>query len=163
MIWARLKRVCIGSNWRLTLVRGLILAVVVYLLCSFVFLPFRVQGDSMVPLYKTGDFGFINALAYRWSEPQRFDVVAIRMAGRNVMFLKRIIGLPGEKLEIRAGVVYTDGKRLDEPYVQSNAGWDLNEQSLDSDEYLVIGDNRGMPMRQHKFGKVERDRIAGRM
>ena len=163
MVLAGLKRVCIGSNWRHTAVRGLLLAVVVYLLCSFVFLPFRVSGASMAPLYKTGDFGVINALAYTWGDPKRGDVVAIRMAGRRVMLLKRVIGEPGETVVMRGGVVYIDGRELDEPYLLYRGDWDMKPQKLEADQYLVIGDNRGMPQDQHQHGKVKRRAIAGRM
>ena len=163
MNWAKLKRACIGSNWRNTLIRAAILGIVTYTICTKAFMPFKVQGESMQPLYNTGDFGFLNALVYRWSDPKRSDIVAIRVAGRNVMFLKRVIGLPNEKLDIRGGVVYIDGKPLDEPYIEFNARWNLKQQAISADEYFVIGDNRGMPLEQHKFGKVKRFLIAGRM
>ena len=163
MNWGKLKRACIGSNWRNTLIRAAILGIVTYTICTKAFLPFKVQGESMEPLYSTGDFGFLNALVYRWSDPERSDIVAIRISDRNVMFLKRVIGLPNEKLEIRDGVVYIDGEPLDEPYVEFNDRWNLQEHVMGADEYFVIGDNRGMPLRQHKFGRVKRSRIAGRM
>jgi signal peptidase I len=154
---------CVGSNWRHTVVRAAILAVVVYAMCSTLFLPVRVQGDSMLPLHRTGDYGFINTLAYGWGRPQRFDVVAIRMAGQHVMYLKRIIGLPGETLEIHRGIVHVDGKVLPEPHLQLRGRWNLKKQSLSGDEYFVVGDNREVPMHLHTFGKVKRRRIVGRM
>ena len=163
MNWRTLKRVCVGSNWRNTLVRAAILAIVVFTVCTKAFKPFTVQGESMAPTYTTGDFGFINLLAYRWSEPERFDVVAVTIGGTRIMFLKRVVGLPGEKIEIRNGVVHVDGEPLDERYVRFNAGWVLKEQSVGMDEYFVVGDNRGMPIEQHRFGAVKRSRIAGRM
>ena len=163
MIRAKLKRICIGSNWRHTLVRGAILAAVVYCVGAYGLMPFSVQGDSMLPRYKTGDLGTINALAYRWSDPQRFDIVAIRMAGKKVMLLKRVIGLPGETVEIRQGVVYVNGEKLDEPYLLYRGDWNLNLQTVAADQYFVVGDNRGMPADQHHYGKTKRDRIIGRM
>jgi signal peptidase I len=157
-----LKKVCVGSNWRHTVVRAVILSVFVYGVCTTIFLPVRIQGDSMLPLYETGDYGFINILAYRWGDPQRFDVVAIRMAGRSVMYLKRIIGLPGETVEIRDGAIHVNGEALSEPYLQFKSDWDLEKQSLSGDQYFVVGDNRGMSIRHHTFGKVKRHRILGR-
>ncbi len=158
-----LKKICFGSNWRHTLVRAVILVALVYGLCSTIFLPIRVHGDSMLPLYKTGYRGFMNTLAYRWADPQRFDIVGIRMAGKRVMYLKRVIGLPGETVEIRDGVVHVDGEVLPEPYLQFRGRWNLRNQSLSGDEYFVVGDNRGMPIHLHTFGKVKRHRIVGRM
>ncbi len=161
-IKTRLKKVCVGSSWRRTLVRAVILGAVVYGVCSTVFLPIRIQGDSMLPMYKTGDYGFMNTLAYRWGDPQRFDVVAVRMAGKRVMYLKRIIGLPGETVEIRDGIVRVNGEVLAEPNLQLRGHWDLKKQSLSGDQYFVVGDNRKVPIHRHKFGKVKRHRIVGR-
>ena len=159
----RVRKIFVGSNWRHTLLRAGVLGVVVYGMCSTIFLPIRVQGDSMLPVYKTGDYGFMNALAYRWDRPGRFDIVGIRMAGKNVMYLKRIIGLPGESVEIHDGVVHVNGKVLAEPYLQLRGHWDLKKQLLSDDEYFVVGDNREVPMHHHTFGKVKRRRIVGRM
>ena len=161
-IKTRLKKVCVGSSWRRTLVRAVILGAVVYGVCSTVFLPIRIQGDSMLPMYKTGDYGFMNTLVYRWGDPQRFDVVAVRMAGKRVMYLKRIIGLPSETVEIRDGIVRVNGEVLAEPYLQLRGHWDLKKQSLSGDQYFVVGDNRKVPIHRHKFGKVKRHRIVGR-
>jgi len=163
MNWGKLKRACIGSNWRNTLIRAAILGIVTYTICTKAFLPFTIRGESMEPLYSTGDFGFVNALPYYWSDPKRFDIVAIKAPHKNVMYLKRVIGLPNEKLEIRNGVVYIDGEPLDEPYVEFNARWNLKEQSIAANKYFVIGDNRGMAKERHVHGAVERSNIAGRM
>lgn len=157
-----LKRVCVGSNWRHTVVRAVILGALVYVVCSTIFLPVEIHGDSMLPLYRTGDYGFINILAYRWGPPRRFDVVAIRMAGKGVMYLKRVIGLSGETVEIRDGTVHVDGEPISEPYLQFTSNWNLNRQSLGGDQYFVVGDNRGMSIHHHKFGIVKRRRIVGR-
>lgn len=159
---AVLKKMWVGSNWRYTLVRAVILASLAYVVCSTVFLPVRIEGESMLPLFRTGDFGFINAMVYHWSSPQRFDVVGIRMAGKGVMYLKRIIGLPGETVEIHDGIVTVNGEVLAEPYLHMRGHWDLNKQSLDSEQYFVVGDNRAVPIAHHTFGKVKRDRIVGR-
>lgn len=159
----RLKTIFVGSNWRHTLARTVILGAFVYGVCSTVFLPIRIQGDSMLPLYKTGDYGFMNTLAYRWVNPQRFDIVGIRMAGKNVMYLKRIIGLPGETVAIHDGMVHVDEEVLRESYLEQRGHWDLKNQSLSGDEYFVVGDNREVPIHLHTFGKVKRHRIVGRM
>jgi signal peptidase I len=161
-IRAFLKKVCVGSNWRHTVVRAVVLSALAYGVCTTIFLPLRIQGDSMLPLYETGDYGFINTLAYHWSDPQRFDVVAIRMAGKSVMYLKRIIGLPGETVEIRDGTVHVNGAALSEPYLQFKGDWELRKQSLSGDQYFVVGDNRGMFILHHTFGKVKRHRIVGK-
>jgi signal peptidase I len=135
-------------------------AVVVF---GFVLLPLRLEGISMLPTYESGAMNFANRLAYLWSAPARGDVVAIRMAGLHLFYVKRIVGLPGERVEIVAGVVLVNGRPLIEPTVELRAPWNLPELTLGNDEYLVIGDNRSMAIENHDFGRVRRDRIAGRL
>jgi hypothetical protein len=80
-----LRTVVIGRNPKLTMVRVLILALAAVLVPKFILLPIRVQGASMWPAYKENGVNFVNRLAYRWSEPKRGDVVAIRLAGDHVL------------------------------------------------------------------------------
>jgi signal peptidase I len=117
----------------------------------------------MLPTYRDGGLYLVNRLAYLGREPRRGDVVAIRLAGPRVLFVKRIIGLPGERVRLEAGVVYIDDRPLDEPYVVHRAAWLMREKKLGHLEYFVAGDNRGMPIEQHELGSVNRDRVVGRM
>jgi signal peptidase I len=94
------------------------------------------------------------------ANPKRYDIVGIKRYGREDTFVKRIIGLPGEKVEIRKGIIYINGKPLEEPYVQHNAGWTLREQSIGKNEYFVVGDDRDTPMNQHALGIIKRSRIT---
>jgi signal peptidase I len=83
------------------------------------------------------------------------------------LYLKRIIGLPGERVRIVRGTVLVNGEPLDEPYVPKRAPWDWPtdrpEWKLGAGEFLFIGDNRTMPMRDHEFGVQKRERIAGKV
>jgi len=148
----------------MTLVRAAIfwpvLCVVVY---HFTLLHIRVEGISMAPTYVDGSTYFVDRLAYVWHSPQRGDVVGIRLAGYHVMYLKRIIGLPGETVAFIHGKVYIDGEELDEPYEKFPCDWNRPAEKLGSDEYFVVGDNRAMPMELHKFGKAKRDQILGKI
>lgn len=152
-----------GTNRRVTLIRAGVLAAAAALLFGFVLLPVRLQGISMLPTYQDGAFNFANRLAYLWSSPSRGDVVAIRMAGPRVLYVKRVVGLPGEHVEITMGVVTIDGQPLIEPTVHARAPWNVPGVTLGTDEYFVVGDNRAMPAQNHDFGRVKRDRILGRM
>jgi len=157
------KTVALGRNPRRTLWRIVLLAGVSYLIFGFVFLPVRIQGISMWPTYRDRQINFANRLAYRWRNPQRGDVVCLQLnAGRHVMYLKRIIGLPGETVEFRGGRAFVNGEPIDEPYVRTECRWELPPKRLGSDEYYVVGDNRRMPAELHEQGAMARRLIVGK-
>jgi len=148
---------------RATLIRVVVLIATAYVVFGYVLLPTRLEGISMEPTYTDGRIDFANRLAYVWHPPQRGDVVAIRMAGLHAFYVKRIVGLPRERLEIVMGVVNINGEPLIEPAVVRKAAWNFPPVTLRDDEYFVIGDNRSMRMEDHDFGRTTRDRIVGRM
>src|SRR4051794_16935477 len=115
--WVRIM--LIGRRPRRTLIRIVVWVVSCFVIAKFVLLPIRVEGVSMLPTYKENRVNFVNRLAYVWSKPKRGDVVAIRLAGPSVMYMKRIVGMPGETVEFHAGNLFIDGQLLPEPYVKS--------------------------------------------
>jgi signal peptidase I len=161
--WLRIM--LIGRNPKRTLVRAAVLAVVCYVLFKFVVfkfivLPVRVEGFSMFPTYRDKSRNFINRLAYRHSEPQRGDIIGIRMAGPSVMLMKRIVGLPGETVAFEHGRLLINGEEIAEPYLKNPAPAPRQEaETLGPDEYYVIGDNRMNSDR----GRISRDRIVGKI
>jgi signal peptidase I len=158
------RSVLVGRRPARTLVRVVVLVALSYFLFGFAFLPFRVTGGSMEPTYRDGSVNFANRLAYLRGRPQRGDVVAIRLAaGRHRMLLKRIVGLPGERIAIREGVVHINGQPLAEPYLQRAWPWNVRETVLAADEYYVIGDNRRMAQEEQEFGKFKADLIVGKV
>lgn len=159
----RWRRLVFGRNPKRTFLRAGILAVVAFIVFKFILLPVRVSGESMAPTYRDGGVNCVNHWAYRWHPPQRGDVVAVKMSGLHVLLLKRIVGLPGEIFSIEAGVVMINGRPLDEPYVRQRARWQVTPRQLESDEYLVIGDNRGMAQQAHLFGAAKASKIAGKV
>ncbi|RUM35331.1 MAG: signal peptidase I [Desulfobulbus sp.] len=138
-----------------------LVSLVSYLVFGYLLLPLRIEGVSMEPTYHDGSFAFCWRLNYVLSSPQRFDVVAVRFAGRHVMLLKRIIALPGETLEYRHGKLYINAQLLEEPYVSYNSQWNLPERTVAPGKVYIIGDNRGVPMERHKIGQVSMKRIVG--
>jgi signal peptidase I len=157
-----LKTLLIGNNLKVTLLRASVIALLVWLICSYLYLPFRAAGKSMEPTCKDGQWLFISARAYANNKPQRGDIIAIRMTGHKISLLKRIIGLPGERIAIKSGQLTINDKIYEEAYMPDKGTWNLNEQVLASDEYFVIGDNRLMPIKTHKFGKVKSHKIIGK-
>ncbi len=158
-----MTRLLIGRHPARTLVRVLVIVALAFLVFGYVLLPVRARGPSMMPTIDEGRLLFVNTLAYRWFEPQRGDVVAIRMAGWHLVYVKRVVGLPGDRLAIAGGIVLVDGQPLAEPYVHRRAAWNVAETVLGRDEYFAIGDNRGMDQRQHDFGIAKRARIIGKV
>jgi len=158
-----LRRVVIGRNPKRTLVRMVVWVVAVVLISRFVLLPIRVQGISMMPTYKPGSVNFVNCVAYLRHPPQRGDVVGIKLAGRHVMYMKRVIGLPGETITFHDGHVFINGELLDEPYLKFPCNWEHEPEQIDQNEYYVVGDNRSMDFYDHEQGRSKRDRIVGRI
>lgn len=133
------------------------------LLFGAILLPVRLSGISMQPTYEDGALNFANRLAFIWRQPARGDVVAIRMAGPGVVYVKRIVGLPGERIEIEKGTVKINGRSLAEPAIVYRAPWDVPATTLGVNEYFVIGDNRTMDVDAHDFGRTTRDRLVGKL
>ncbi len=159
----RVRRLIFGENPRRTTVRILALTAVSVVVFGWVLIPVRAEGVSMMPTYRSGSLNLVNRLAFLMHPPQRGDVVAIGLAGPHVVYIKRVIGLPGERIAIAEGTVRINGKPLDEPYVRNKSAWTMREVQLGADEYFLIGDNRGMSADDHDFGRAPRSRILGKV
>lgn len=156
-----LPRWIAGANPRRTAIRATILIVAAYLTFGYVLMPVRGEGPSMTPTIDSGDLIFINRLTFTWREPRRGDIVAVRTAGSSVVYVKRLLVLPGERLRIEAGALSINGDWINEPYARKRDDWWLDEVTMGPDEYFVVGDNRTMPMRLHEMGTVPRARLIG--
>jgi signal peptidase I len=158
--WVR--TVVIGRNPKRTLVRIVVMVVTCFITAKFVLLPIRVEGVSMLPTYKGRGINFINRLAFVFHEPRRGDVVAVRLAGEHVMFLKRIVGLPGDTVAWHGGQLIINGEPMDEPYVKFPCYWETQAVKDGPNQYYVVGDNRSMAPQDHEQGRAERKRIVGK-
>ncbi len=138
-LWLRL---IVGRRPLVTLLRALVLVLVSVLVFRFWLLPIRVTGTSMVPTYHDRQVNFINRLAYFHSHPKRGDIVCVRLSQQQLLLLKRVVGLPGERVAIRQGVVYINGDQIEEPYANGKVPGRVAEFELKTSEYFVIGDNR---------------------
>jgi signal peptidase I len=108
-----------------------------------------------------GDFNFCFRLRYMFSEPERDDVVVIRLAGEKVSLLKRVVALEGDVVEFRDGALFVNEKKIDEMYVHNPSGWNLAPRRVDKDHVYVVGDNRSVPIDVHQFGQTSTERIIG--
>jgi signal peptidase I len=152
-------RVIFGKNPNHTLARMIMVIIVSLVAFKFLFLPIRIEGRSMEPTYRDGRLNLVNQLAYVRARPQRGDVVAIRSANDRILILKRVIGLPGDTVELIDGMVKINGEAIDEPYVRIK-GKDIRPPgTLDEDHYFVIGDNRNVT----DYGEIRFWRIVGKV
>jgi signal peptidase I len=139
---------------------GLALVIIVFL-----YQPVKVEGTSMAPLLSDQERIFINKFVYRFEPIQRRDVVVFWYPlDRSKSFIKRIIGLPGEKVEIRQGIVYVNGHAIQEPYVppQYEDLSDFGPVRVPKDSYFVMGDHRISSNDSRVFGPVDSKFIYGR-
>lgn len=153
------RRFSVGSNPVRTWYRLLCLSVLAYVILKHLLLPIKVTGYSMFPTYRNGQINYANRLAYKWSDPQRGDIVVIKTTGERVTILKRILGLPGDRLRMKDGKIFINNKELDEPYINQQGGWRQREIELEPDVYWAVGDNRAIS----EFGKVHKSMLAGKI
>ena len=145
----------------LYIIRMALVALFAYLFFSYICIPISIRGISMEPSYSDGGVNLIWRLAYNFSAPERYDVVGVRLAGEKVMLLKRIVALEGETVEFRGGILFLNGKPVDEPYIKYPCDWTLAPRTVEKGNVYVVGDNRDMPIRNHVFGQTSKKRIVG--
>ena len=157
------RRFIFGANPRRTAVRIVVLVIAAIVTFTWILVPIRAEGISMLPTYRSGSLNLVSKLTYKYRSPRRGDVVAIRLAGPSVVYVKRIVGLPGDRVAIREGLVQINGTPLPEPYVRHRQPWNVEEVTLEARQYFLIGDNRGMNASDHDFGRADRSRIVGKV
>jgi signal peptidase I len=148
----------------------LLLVIVVLPIRFFLFEPFLVKGQSMEPNFHNLDYLIVDKLTYHLRQPQRGEVIVFRPPFEDrVYYIKRIVGLPLEKLVIEESKItvfnkeHPQGFVLNETYLQNHYTSGKIEVNLGPDEYFVLGDNREVSYDSRKWGPVKRVRIVGRV
>jgi len=158
----RLKRFFLPRMTSRRIIRLVAVGTAAYILFGHICIPMRIRGRSMLPTYSARGVACCWTPAYWFSEPQRGDVVVIRMAGREVMMLKRVVAVEGDTVAFRDGVLYVNGEPQKEPYVKHRSReWNLPARKVNEGYIYVVGDNRGMAMEEHVFGRTSEKRIVG--
>lgn len=149
--------------WRSLGTLALQLAVLALLVAAFFMRTPQVSGISMEPHISSGEYVLINTFAYRIAPPRRGDIVAFRRNDdARAIFIKRIVGLPGDRVRIDRGAVSIDGRLLDEPYVAFRDSRSFAEVTVPAGSVFVLGDNRADSEDSRFFGPVSDDRLIGR-
>ena len=156
-----------------TVVIALSIFLIIYL---FVASPHQVNGQSMVPTFQSGEFVLSDKVSYKMGNPKRGDVIVFHAPesancpkGTGCDFIKRVLGLPGESIEVREDAIWVNGQKLDEPYIPEefetlpgNATKNGQSVFLGPDEYFVSGDNRPYSSDSRAWGAIHKSDIVGR-
>jgi len=159
-------------------VETIVLTVLIFLgIQTFVAQPYKVQQTSMERTLLADQYVLVDKLTPRWAEYKRGDIVVFEppetwtTGGSNVPFIKRVIGVPGDTVELRDGLVYVNGVELDEPYIYEANGIPqrtepqangVTEWLVGPDQLLVMGDHRGNSADSRSFGPIEIRHVIGR-
>ena len=141
---------------------------VTYLIITYVGQRTRVSGDSMEATLHSGDNLIVDKLSYHFRDPERYEIIVFPYRyEENTFYIKRIVGIPGDTIQIKDGYLYIDGVRSDENYGlerMNKAGIAEDEIQLGEDEYFVLGDNRNASSdsRDPSVGILKREEIIGR-
>jgi signal peptidase I len=155
-----------------TVVIALSIFLIVYL---FIASPHQVNGQSMVPTFQSGEYVLSDKVSYRVGQPQRGDVIVFHAPaaadcpeGTGCDFIKRVLGLPGESVQVHDNHIYVNGQPLEEPYIpaeyETNPGPATKNKtvSLGPDEFFVSGDNRPYSSDSRAWGPIHKSDIVGK-
>ncbi len=142
-----------------------VLILAIYVLVNLTTVRFIVDGASMEPTFESNQFLIVSRVNYLLGSPQRGDVVVFHYpANPTNDYIKRVIGLPGDTVEIRETWVYVNDQALDEPYIAqpcTRVACPDDSWTLAADEYFMMGDNRNRSSDSRRFGPVQRRHIVG--
>lgn len=147
---------------------GVVAILIVVPIRIFIAQPFVVSGSSMYPTFENGDYLIVDEISYRINGPERYDVAVFKFPNDpDKYFIKRIIGLPNETVEIKGSAVtifneeHKDGLKIEQPYVKNTSDNTLTME-LKEDEYFVMGDNRSASSDSRYWGPVKKELFSGR-
>ncbi|PSB04653.1 signal peptidase I [Merismopedia glauca] len=127
-----------------------------------------IPSGSMLPTLQINDRLIVDKVSYHLKNPERQDIVVfdpteeLQKQNYHDAFIKRVIGVPGDKVEVRGGKVYINGKALTENYIQEQPRYNFGPVSVPPNQYLVLGDNRNNSYDSHYWGFVPREKIIGK-
>ena len=141
-----------------------VFALIIYGGLSFTVQHYRIEQTCMIPNIDPGERLAISKISYRVHDPERGDIITLHppQDPASIPYIKRIIGLPNETIEIKDGATYIDGARLEEPYLQEPMDQPFEAVTIPPDHYFVMGDNRCVSADSRSWGAVPRENIIGK-
>lgn len=151
-------------------VEAIVVAFILFLgIRTFIIQAFHIPSGSMEPTLLVGDYLFVNKFIYRFRKPRRTDIVVFKYpANPKQDYIKRIIGLPGENVEVKNRIVYVNGKPLDEPYAvyadssRFSRYENFAQRHVPKGSYFVMGDNRDRSLDSRRWGFLPARNIRGK-
>ena len=138
----------------------IVIIVVILLIKQFIVTPIRVNGASMDDTLKDKDIMILDKISYRFSDIKRFDIVVIKLEDEYIV--KRVIGLPKEKVEYKDNKLYINGKEVKENFSHKEIKDYVLEEEIPDDYYFVVGDNRPVSLDSRVIGLINRKNILGK-
>ena len=153
------------NNKRIKDILSIIVVIIIAIIIKlYVFSPVKVNGNSMVPTLNDGDYMILNEIGYRMNGLKRFDIVVANINGE--MLIKRVIGLPGEKIEYAYNKLYVNGENVVENFKHGDTEDfsfnKLNEEVIPDNHYFLVGDNRGNSKDSRIVGFIHKGKIMGK-
>ena len=145
------------------LILTLVLAIVLFFLLQATVQNFYVDGASMEPSFQDRQRVLVSKVAYYLHEPERGDVLIFRPPQNEQKdYIKRLIALPGDTVEVKKGTIYVNDSPLEEPYIKSPPRYTVEMQKIPENSYFVLGDNRNNSDDSHNGWFVPRQNIVGK-
>ncbi len=151
-----------GRSMLREVLETVLLTLIVFLVLNAVTGRFQVRGSSMEPTLHDGQYLVISKLTYWLHPPERGDIIVFRPPNNPADdYIKRVVGLPGERIEVRTGELWVDGEFVEEPYIAALGSYS-GTWSLEDGEYFVLGDNRANSSDSHSWGVLPRENVVGK-
>jgi signal peptidase I len=151
-----------GSTAR-ELLETVLLTIIVFLLIRSVVQNYIVDGFSMQPTLQNGQYLFVNKAVYWFAQPKEGDIIIMRYPpDPKTYFVKRIIAVPGDTVEIAQGKVVVNGQVLIEPYIAAPPAYEMPKRTIPAHQYFVLGDNRNNSNDSHQWGTLPASDLVGK-
>jgi signal peptidase I len=149
------------SNLLREIIETALLTAIIFLIVNAAIGRFRIESVSMLPNLHEGEYVIVDKVSYLLHPPERGDIIVFTRPNQPDL-IKRVIGLPGDLIEIRGGRVHINGVALDEPYLAEPINQSMAAQQVAPDHYFVMGDNRNNSSDSRLFGAIVPSQIVGR-